>query len=747
MIVMGCFISFTLHAQKRWDGGAGTAFWADDANWFPDGVPLSTDDVLLDNSLVPGNYHVLLPTGAITLTLPSLTLHPGMGSITAELPAANTANPGLSVRDLVLHPGAVFINASGASAGSGIALAGALTINNGARYVHRTQRSNAGIIDRILIQPGTEKGIFEFDVPGAAGYTVSLTGNNFGSLFFRASAAGGAKSYSGSGIGTLTIHGDLQVEAGASLTSTLSADIVLKGDLRVDGRFSLNPSTAGTVARSLRFAGSGQYSGSGTLSMNTNFRNIEVAPGSALTLQRPLTLPLSPHTVLVRGSLVLGLYHIDGPGSFLLADSAILSMGDPGGISATTDAGNIRTTTRQFSAKAIYIYAGSSPQVTGDGLPDSVSALGINNAGSLTLTRSVYIRDSLLLTLGLIRSSASARPMLGSPVVRSGPGIFGPGLGNGNSFVSGPLGLHLITDSAFAAPIGADTVFAPIRFTLKEAGRPLIVVGYQAGPPPTANRSPLLQFISDREYWSLQEPLPASVQMDISLRPWSLPNLPQTRPALASLDVQWEKITGTGPGSGYRWLRADSVVRSAWAFAPALELESTVLPLSIIDLTAHDQGDGVRLSWEVEDDGRPALFRIMRSAEGRNFSEIGTLRSPGLGRSRQSWVDINPLPLGYYQLHMVSEKGEARSRIIRKTVTRRYARIWPNPVREEIHIFFSGPRSRFEVEVVSLFGTVCKKFVCNTANCQMRVSDLSRGFYLLRITDENGSVILPFTKD
>jgi len=50
------------------------------------------------------------------------------------------------------------------------------------------------LIDRIVQTVGTEKGIFEFDVPGTAGYTVSLTGNTFGSLSFRAAAAGASKS-------------------------------------------------------------------------------------------------------------------------------------------------------------------------------------------------------------------------------------------------------------------------------------------------------------------------------------------------------------------------------------------------------------------------------------------------------------------------------------------------------------------------------------------------------------------------
>jgi hypothetical protein len=92
------------------------------------------------------------------------------------------------------------------------------------------------LIDKLSTSPGTENGIFEFDVPGLAGYTVSLTSNVFGSLKFSQFTAGGNKSYSGSGTGNLIIRGDLIIDSAVQVSSTLTADICsvvtlsLKGD-------------------------------------------------------------------------------------------------------------------------------------------------------------------------------------------------------------------------------------------------------------------------------------------------------------------------------------------------------------------------------------------------------------------------------------------------------------------------------------------------------------------------------------
>ena len=171
--MMGLFFAISADAQKFWDGGAGTKEWSDAANWLPDGVPIAMEDVILDHQWIIGNYTVTLPSGPVSVSVQSLKIVPSQGLIVLELPSTNTANPGFSLTrtsaSLAIHAGGIFINASGASAGGGLLLAGSLSIHNGGKYIHRTARSNAALIDKLVQTAGTEKGIFEFDVPGTAG--------------------------------------------------------------------------------------------------------------------------------------------------------------------------------------------------------------------------------------------------------------------------------------------------------------------------------------------------------------------------------------------------------------------------------------------------------------------------------------------------------------------------------------------------------------------------------------------------
>ena len=63
------------YSQKKWDGIGGDNNWSNSTNWFPDGVPLPGDLVILDNSLVSGSYTVQLPSGAVSITIQLSLIH------------------------------------------------------------------------------------------------------------------------------------------------------------------------------------------------------------------------------------------------------------------------------------------------------------------------------------------------------------------------------------------------------------------------------------------------------------------------------------------------------------------------------------------------------------------------------------------------------------------------------------------------------------------------------------------------
>jgi hypothetical protein len=757
VFVLLLFMGDLCIAQKKWDGGANSSAWEDPLNWNPDGVPGTQDEVILDHQWLRHNYLVRLPAGNSTVEILSLAIAPLDWQITLILPASNTAFSALKLTSsgdaIVINNKGVLINASAAASGNPIQLNGKLRINDGGKYIHQTVRGNAELIDKLNIDAGTENGIFEFDVPGTAGYTVSLTGNRFGTLVLSAKAAGGIKSYSGSGTSDLTIFGDLIIQAGASLTSTLTADILLGGDLVTDGKLSLHPVTVGTKGRSLVFSGKNvSFRGSGNFSTNAFFRNLLVSKTSALTLYRSATLPFTPNAFICQGTLVCGQQILSGPGSFMLADSARIIMGADSGITRTSAAGNIQTTFRSMSNKAHYVFSGTVNQFSGDGIPDTVASLTVDNPRHLILSKSVSVTDSLHLVVGKIIADSTRFLRLISGRIKGPPG--GPAdPGWAEAFIDGPLLYHMADTTMHFLPTGAGDLFAPLQVKQTDMEARVIQVSFEGGPN-NLNLAPSLTAISTRGYWSFSADRPGSWLFALSHRPTDTGLYSGMSPLPAVLvnlngKLKWSALAGRNyPANGqFSWLYTDTAVQGLTGLTTAYSAAAILLPLRLIDLRSENTGGGIKIIWKADQDNHPAIYRIERSRDGRTFSPLGEVRAGSSGLSQHSWQDDHPLePYNYYRLFMEGQGAGKFSNIIRQSYSRPRALFYPNPVIDQIHIFFPDRSSRSYIEIVNSTGVVLRTHLVKATNCVIGVGDLPTGAYILRFRGTKNPINLQFTK-
>ncbi len=119
---------------------------------------------------------------------------------------------------------------------------------------------------------------------------------------------------------------------------------------------------------------------------------------TTFTLTSPGTL-----TVVSTGTLALpGTNHVTGTGTFLLETAGSLVIGSPAGIVSSGSTGNIRTSTRTFQDNANYTYNGASSQVTGNGLPQELNDLRINNANGVRSSTSRRVNGTLYLDSGAL---------------------------------------------------------------------------------------------------------------------------------------------------------------------------------------------------------------------------------------------------------------------------------------------------------------------------------------------------------
>lgn len=288
LMIFVLLLSLSLASQVRWDGEGGDGQWNNAANWTGNMLPSVTDDVLLDNNFVSGNYTVTLPI-ASAVSIRTLHLTPATGNmIRLEILPTSTITPAFTVTGpgygLTIDNGGVFVNASGATSSSAIAVRDSLRINNGGQYIHRTRTTHAAMVSLLSKQQGTENGIFTFNVPGG-GYTIASTNRTYGTLVLSSEASGGSQSYATTAANPFTINGNLVIENGVILNLNVNAATRINGHLMQEGGvFNLasqaNKNTIFIKGNCIQTAGSITETGSGlpTIELNgTNNQDVQIA--------------------------------------------------------------------------------------------------------------------------------------------------------------------------------------------------------------------------------------------------------------------------------------------------------------------------------------------------------------------------------------------------------------------------------------------------------------------------------------
>lgn len=244
--------SMPAKSQKYWDGEGGDGLWSTAQNWSDNTIPQAGDEVILDNRFVTVNYMVSLPPVSTTVSIGKLRLMPETGrQIELIIPKVNTASPALEITgngySIEIQQGAILRNASGASSGAPLACQDSFAIFNGGRYIHQTPRSHAALVDRLSRASGTERGIFEFNVPSASS-TISLSDRVYGSIELSADAAGTAVNYTAAATRKIIARGDLVVGANVRLNMNCADTFHIGDNLQVAGIVNLSTTNRSLVA-------------------------------------------------------------------------------------------------------------------------------------------------------------------------------------------------------------------------------------------------------------------------------------------------------------------------------------------------------------------------------------------------------------------------------------------------------------------------------------------------------------------
>lgn len=784
-------------ATVYWDGGGGNNLWATPNNWVGDLVPVAGDDVVLDNlNGVVITYTVTLPNTAVTVQ--SITITPGAGNnITLTLPSTNTLQPGLSFSGppnanvLVLNDGGIFRNSTGASNSSpnaiGISTSDTIRINNGGKFVHNSARSHAYLVDQLSTAIGTEKGIFEFDMPVAGASAISLTGRNYGTLLLSAIAIGAAKTYNGGGASDLIIRGNLEIGNNVTFSPTMTANIHIGGNLLGTGNFNWSPSSTGTTNRSLFFDGiingTQIVSSTGTYTIGANFRNWVVNNGSTVSLQRSITSFGSGDSIQVQPNATLifsGENALSGTGSVFYNDTtSTLKIASVNGITASAAAGHVQTSTRSFSKKANYYYNGNSAQATGDGLPDSVHKLFLQNPADITLSSQLCVTQQLGLDSGHLYTTTTNRLKLavGAAISSVGANSYGEtNVGNLNSFISGPMGIETNSTATITIPVGRVTAgvpqYAPVKLTPVNGTLKVYTAEYSdTGHVDKANFAPSLDHVSLVEYWDIGCTISTSPDGDayigLSWRPKSLVgnnNPSDSAAAVASLVVshyfndgvvgtKWNMDNGgsstftlspIGFTLNYGYITTDVNVASFSPFTLGTKSPFNLLPLNLVSFSGTYHSGQVDLTWLTRQERGVARYELEKSTDGSHFATIASMAAANhTAQQTYRGIDKNVQEgWNYYRLKVIDNQQHSfYSAAIKVWVGSAPIIIGPNPANNFLKIL-APLSSNYNLVLVNSTGQVVKRVTNALGPITVNIESLNQGMYFVYILPTNRQAIV-----
>jgi len=740
--------------QKKWDGEGLDSLWSNERNWFPDGIPLPGDDVVIDNERLSGGYKIKLPSGLMAVNIHSLSILPVDGnSIVIELPSTNIASPALTISStgssLEIGKLGTFINNSGASSGNPIVLKGSFSIDNGGRYVHRTQRGNATIVSKLVLEPSTYKGIFEFDVPGNAGYTLSVSGRQFGTLLL-SSAPSGKKSYTGSGISDLRIYGDLEVGDSSSFTSSLNSNILIGNNLVVKGMLSINPSMADASNRDLQFYGdSCSIAITGNWSLGNNFNQVLVSRGKLL-LKSNATVNNANASwkIAPSASMMFGTYSLSGAASLVADSASTLGFGGTEGIPTKSSIGNIRMEKLSFHPKTNYVFYGEGTQQTGSRFPTVASSLSINKPiGQLILASPLEVTDSLRLEKGnLMTDSNNILTFSGNKIQASSAG-----------FVTGPFRYWANRAKDLHFPVGKANYFAPVILAKKNSEPTLFQVEYQAmghSFPDSAMAFPV-RSVSNSEYWMIKkifpsDSLPSNDILHLNMGSNSASHI-IGQPLLvrmASTAIKWELLP----------LYADNPVSNTIASAPKFLITGiytfgsmfpSALPKGSLELCQQERNGFTKLSWATDTDETVVKYIIEKSFGNGPYVAIDSIPSkkkPGR-TSYSSDLRSSTIRGNFIRIRSVDDKGRyVFSNILYTRPANEIIHIYPNPTSNLLKIGpLQGPEST--VLLLTPMGQTIQSTSWRRENqLEMDISPLNPGKYAVVLEIDGKKRVFPFLK-
>jgi hypothetical protein len=284
----------------------------------------------------------------------------------------------------------------------------------------------------------------------------------------------------------------------------------------------------------------------------------------------------------------------------------------------------------------------------------------VNNAAGVTLTSPLAVGKLSFNSTNKGRINTTTTNVL----TINNPGTHGLVVNSPSStgFVNGPVRRRTNSTSDYLVPTGKSAIYDPVQF--RPSSNTLSV--YQAEYFATAfadlsSISPV-NGVSNQEYWQASVVSGADAALILTLT-GALPGAGagDAVGVVRYNGADWVDFAVGGtviiPGNSTTGSTRSSVAALNGFYTFGYGVAGS-LPIHLLTFDARKQSSSsAQVSWTISTNSNPEQFEILRSADGRNFSAIGTVIATDL-KYAYTFADNN-LPTGtsYYRLKMVDKQG------------------------------------------------------------------------------------------
>lgn len=184
-------------------------------------------------------------------------------------------------------------------------------------------------------------------------------------------------------------------------------------------------------------------------------------------------------------------------------------------------------------------------------------------------------------------------------------------------------------------------------------------------------------------------------------------------------------------------------------------LDVTPLPITLTQFTATPKSQNVVLSWITSTEINNDHFVVERSADGKNFLAIATVKGAGNSNSVISYQTIDQKPLNgknYYRLRQVDIDGRSTlSSVVMVNFTGdNFIKVYPNPVTTYVKIEGSDIGGKYSAKISSVDGRIILYTSGNLAQVNaainQRLSGFTPGVYVLELNSDKQHLTQKFIK-